>query len=176
MRSPRRDPRRSLAGLRCIRIRWPNGACSPCCPALSSFLLRLSVSRRPSLPQSIIMLPLRLPSCLAFILSLSLLPLAAHGCAYPRSSSYGHLSHFAPSDFIVTYPTQGVEVGNGQAFPITWSKGLLDGIDIFDLEFARMSTDGLILAARDGASLKWPPQSSLSLTFFPSSPVPFLTD
>ena len=63
------------------------------------------------------------------------------------------------SDFTVTYPTKGTEVGNGQVFPITWSKGLLDGIDIFDLEFARMSTDGLILAARDSASLEWPPHT-----------------
>jgi hypothetical protein len=58
-------------------------------------------------------------------------------------------------DFLVTYPTKGTQVSNGQTFPITWTKGLLDGIDIFDLELTRMSTDGLILAARDSASLEW---------------------
>ncbi|KAH9990707.1 hypothetical protein BJV77DRAFT_947082, partial [Russula vinacea] len=56
---------------------------------------------------------------------------------------------FPSLDFLVTYPTKGIEVSNGQTFPLTWTKGLLDGIDIFDLELTRMSTDGLILLARD---------------------------
>lgn len=68
---------------------------------------------------------------------------------------FGRFSHFPSLDFLVTYPTKGTQVSNGQTFPITWTKGLLDGIDIFDLELTRMSTDGLILAARDSASLKW---------------------
>jgi len=76
------------------------------------------------------MVSLRLPSCLPVLLSLSLLPLAAHGY------------------FQITYPSKGAEVQNGQPFPITWTKGVYDGIDIFDLEFTRMSASGLILAAR----------------------------
>ncbi|KAI0267572.1 hypothetical protein BGY98DRAFT_903377, partial [Russula aff. rugulosa BPL654] len=51
--------------------------------------------------------------------------------------------------FQITYPTSDAEVQNGQPFPITWTKGVYDGIDIFDLELTRMSVDGLILAARD---------------------------
>ncbi|KAH9992245.1 hypothetical protein BJV74DRAFT_771760 [Russula compacta] len=55
-------------------------------------------------------------------------------------------------DFVVTYPTKGAQVVNGQTFPVTWSKGLLDGVDSFDLELTRMSTDGLIYVARDMSS------------------------
>jgi hypothetical protein len=63
---------------------------------------------------------------------------------------------FRDPDFQITFPTSGAEVQNGQPFPITWTKGVYDGIDIFDLEFTRMSTDGLILAARSSASFEWP--------------------
>lgn len=62
---------------------------------------------------------------------------------------------FFCSDFVVTYPTKGVQVVNGQTFPVTWSKGLLDGVDSFDLELTRMGTDGLIYVARDSASQEY---------------------
>ena len=40
---------------------------------------------------------------------------------------------------------------NGQANPVIWKKGLLDGVPMFDLELARLSEDGLILVALNGA-------------------------
>jgi len=52
----------------------------------------------------------------------------------------------------VTYPTKGAQLENGQTYPITWEKGLLDGVNFFDLELTRMSSNGLILIARDSAS------------------------
>jgi hypothetical protein len=56
-----------------------------------------------------------------------------------------------PDFFQVTSPTQGTKWVNGQTYPVTWTKGLLDGIARFDLELTRMNTDGLIFIARDGA-------------------------
>ena len=61
-------------------------------------------------------------------------------------------SYFPPTDFQVTYPTKGAQLANGQTYPITWEKGLLDGVNFFDLELTRMNTNGLILIARDSAS------------------------
>jgi hypothetical protein len=49
----------------------------------------------------------------------------------------------------VTSPTKGVQWANGQTYPVSWTKGLLDGIDFIDLELTRMQSDGLILIARD---------------------------
>ncbi|KAH9031160.1 hypothetical protein EDB85DRAFT_1891277 [Lactarius pseudohatsudake] len=73
----------------------------------------------------------QLPAPLSVLLFVTLLPLAAHGY------------------FKVTAPTKGIEWANGQTYPVTWTKGLLDGVDFVDLELTRMSTDGLILVARD---------------------------
>jgi len=52
----------------------------------------------------------------------------------------------------VTYPTKGAQLANGQTYPITWEKGLLDGVNFFDLELTRMNSNGLILIARDISS------------------------
>ncbi|EJD04676.1 uncharacterized protein FOMMEDRAFT_18445 [Fomitiporia mediterranea MF3/22] len=51
------------------------------------------------------------------------------------------------SYFSFIQPTTGTEWVNGQANPILWEKGLLDGVAMFDLELARLSQDGLIKAA-----------------------------
>ena len=56
-----------------------------------------------------------------------------------------------PPDFQVTSPTKGVQWANNETYPISWVKGVLDGVDFIDLELTRMGTDGLILIARDGA-------------------------
>ena len=40
---------------------------------------------------------------------------------------------------------------NGEVHPIIWEKGLLDGVGMFDLELARLSQDGIIKAALNGA-------------------------
>ena len=39
---------------------------------------------------------------------------------------------------------------NGISNPVAWSKGLLDGVNGFDVELARLSTDGLTLVAQNG--------------------------
>ena len=53
---------------------------------------------------------------------------------------------------MVTAPGKSDEWANGQTYPVTWVKGLLDGVNYLDLELTRMSVDGLILVARDGPS------------------------
>src|SRR6266404_3043950 len=75
---------------------------------------------------------------------LSVVPVSSH-----------HLLMFTPpfiTDFIVTSPVKGTEWVNGQTYAVTWTKGLLDGVDFVDLELLRMSKDGLILVARNSAS------------------------
>src|SRR5260221_7777585 len=52
--------------------------------------------------------------------------------------------------FIINEPSAQREWINGTPNLVSWSKGLLDGIDGFDVELARMSTDGLTLVARNG--------------------------
>jgi len=74
---------------------------------------------------------LRFPSYTCFLFFVAFLPLAAQGY------------------FEVTYPPQGTIVGNGAVLPVTWKKGLLDGVEFLDLEVTRMSQDGLIFVARD---------------------------
>jgi hypothetical protein len=73
----------------------------------------------------------QLLSPLSVILLLNLFPLAAHGY------------------FEVTAPTKSVQWSNGQTYPVSWGKGVLDGINYLDLELTRMSVDGLTLIARD---------------------------
>ncbi|KAF8268482.1 hypothetical protein EI94DRAFT_1771571 [Lactarius quietus] len=50
---------------------------------------------------------------------------------------------------MVTSPTKGAQWANNGTFPVSWVKGVLDGVDYIDLELTRVSTDGLILIARD---------------------------
>ncbi|KAI0058761.1 hypothetical protein BV25DRAFT_1829753 [Artomyces pyxidatus] len=77
------------------------------------------------------MLSSPLPNPLRVLLAVVLLPLAAH--AY----------------FQVTSPSKGVQWANNQTYPISWSKGLFDGVDTFDLELSRLGTDGLVFVAKD---------------------------
>jgi len=60
-------------------------------------------------------------------------------CLVARTSAY----------FIVTEPTSSTVWVNGAANLISWSKGLLDGIDTFDIEMTRLGQDGLTFIARD---------------------------
>ena len=55
-----------------------------------------------------------------------------------------------PGYFLINEPAAQRQWVNNAANLVTWSKGLLDGIDGFDVEMARMSTDGLTLVARNG--------------------------
>ncbi|KAK7033941.1 hypothetical protein VNI00_012568 [Paramarasmius palmivorus] len=50
---------------------------------------------------------------------------------------------------MITQPARDAQWQNGVANPITWSKGVMDGIDGFDIELTRLSTEGLVLVARD---------------------------
>jgi len=52
--------------------------------------------------------------------------------------------------FIINEPAAQREWINNAPNLVSWSKGLLDGIEGFDVELARMSTDGLTLVARNG--------------------------
>ncbi|KAI0289727.1 hypothetical protein BC826DRAFT_1030187 [Russula brevipes] len=74
---------------------------------------------------------LRFPSYTCLLFFVAFLPLATQGY------------------FEVTYPPKGTIVGNGTVLPVTWKKGLLDGVEFLDLELTRMSQDGLIFIARD---------------------------
>jgi len=51
--------------------------------------------------------------------------------------------------FVITEPTRDSQWTNGVANPITWRKGVLDGVTSFDIEIARLSQDGLTLVARN---------------------------
>ncbi|KAF5370958.1 hypothetical protein D9757_009877 [Collybiopsis confluens] len=51
--------------------------------------------------------------------------------------------------FIIDEPASSTQWSNGAANLISWTKGLEDGIDAFDVELARLSDDGLIFVARD---------------------------
>ncbi|KAF5314361.1 hypothetical protein D9619_011943 [Psilocybe cf. subviscida] len=53
------------------------------------------------------------------------------------------------SYFEITNPVQGTQWVNNGVNVLTWEKGLLDGINGFDVEMARMSQDGLMLLARN---------------------------
>ncbi|EPQ50265.1 hypothetical protein GLOTRDRAFT_108667 [Gloeophyllum trabeum ATCC 11539] len=90
------------------------------------------------------MRPSPIPATLLSLLSAwLLLPFAVH-------ASY----------FEITAPSNGTQWVNGQANPVTWKKGLLDGITSFDVELARLSQDGLLYAAKDV------PADSSSLNIF----------
>lgn len=64
------------------------------------------------------------------------------------------------ADFVVNSPAKGDEWINGQTWGVSWTKGLQDDVDAFDIELSRMSTDGIIYVASAGAS------RSLSLCSF----------
>ncbi|KIK52406.1 hypothetical protein GYMLUDRAFT_77820 [Collybiopsis luxurians FD-317 M1] len=51
--------------------------------------------------------------------------------------------------FLINEPASSTQWSNGAANLISWTKGLEDGIDAFDVELARLSDDGLIFVARD---------------------------
>ncbi|KAI0633145.1 hypothetical protein C8Q77DRAFT_1122202 [Trametes polyzona] len=58
------------------------------------------------------------------------------------------LAH-ASSYFVINEPAKGAQWVNGAVNPISWTKGLLDGVRIVDIELSRLSQDGLIFVARD---------------------------
>ncbi|KAN0090747.1 hypothetical protein V8E55_004313 [Tylopilus felleus] len=51
--------------------------------------------------------------------------------------------------FIVNQPSASTSWANGSPYPFSWTKGLLDGIDTFDVELTRLHEDGLIYVAQN---------------------------
>ncbi|KIJ67998.1 hypothetical protein HYDPIDRAFT_173709 [Hydnomerulius pinastri MD-312] len=51
--------------------------------------------------------------------------------------------------FIINQPSASSSWANGSPYPVSWTKGLLDGIDTFDVELTRLHEDGLYLVAKD---------------------------
>ncbi|KAF8550067.1 hypothetical protein OG21DRAFT_1514483 [Imleria badia] len=51
--------------------------------------------------------------------------------------------------FVVNQPSASTSWANGSPYPFSWTKGLLDGIDTFDVELTRLHEDGLILVAQN---------------------------
>ncbi|KZV66168.1 hypothetical protein PENSPDRAFT_755880 [Peniophora sp. CONT] len=58
-------------------------------------------------------------------------------------------SSFAHAYFHVSSPTKDMQWVNGKTYMTTWSKGVNDGVVMFDLELARLSVEGLILVAQN---------------------------
>ena len=54
------------------------------------------------------------------------------------------------ADWITQQPSAGTQWTNGQAYPVSWIKGVGDGVVMVDIEMSRLSQDGLILVARNG--------------------------
>ncbi|TFY63169.1 hypothetical protein EVG20_g6429 [Dentipellis fragilis] len=55
--------------------------------------------------------------------------------------------------FKVTAPVQGTQWVNGQTYPMSWIKGVMDGVDTFDIELSRLSKGGLMFVAKDVPSV-----------------------
>jgi len=51
--------------------------------------------------------------------------------------------------FIIDQPSASATWNNGVSYPVSWTKGLLDGIYGFDVELTRLSEDGLIFVAQN---------------------------
>jgi len=62
---------------------------------------------------------------------------------------------------MITTPTKNTAWVNGQANAVTWSKGLLDGVNVVDVELARLTQDGLTFVA-----MNYPTTSSSSLNIY----------
>ncbi|EGN94810.1 hypothetical protein SERLA73DRAFT_187871 [Serpula lacrymans var. lacrymans S7.3] len=53
------------------------------------------------------------------------------------------------SYFIINQPGASSSWKNGSPYPVMWTKGLLDGVNSFDVEITRLSEDGLYYVARN---------------------------
>ncbi|KAF9222749.1 hypothetical protein BS17DRAFT_783332 [Gyrodon lividus] len=51
--------------------------------------------------------------------------------------------------FIVNQPGASSSWATDSPYPVSWTKGLLDGIDTFDIELTRLHADGLYLVVKD---------------------------
>jgi len=53
-----------------------------------------------------------------------------------------------PSDFVVNQPGSSTSWKNGSPYPISWTLGLEDGFDTFDIEMTRLSRVGIYFIAK----------------------------
>jgi len=77
-----------------------------------------------------------------------------------------------PSYFIINQPTKGSKWVNGVTNYASWTQGVGQGIDVFDVELARLSTDGLLFVARNVPSNA--PSLPITLTDVPAADDYFL--
>ncbi|KAF8523837.1 hypothetical protein JB92DRAFT_2806819 [Gautieria morchelliformis] len=77
-----------------------------------------------------------------------------------------------PSYFVINQPAKGTQWANGQTNYATWTQGLGQGISAFDVELARISTDGLLFVARNVPSSL--PSLPITLTDVPAGDDYFL--
>ena len=78
----------------------------------------------------------------------------SYRCRYqvcPRITSFQQPPYFTlPANyFVITAPAAQSQWQNNVANLVSWEKGVLDDVYGFDVEMARMSTDGLTLVARN---------------------------
>ncbi|TFY78459.1 hypothetical protein EWM64_g5555 [Hericium alpestre] len=93
------------------------------------------------------------------LVDLFLIPVKCSALARMYPVAVPHVSRFAlaavlfsplvAAYFQVNSPTAGTQWVNGETYPMSWTKGVLDGIDTFDIELSRMTHDGLQFVAKD---------------------------
>ncbi|KIN93473.1 hypothetical protein M404DRAFT_509673 [Pisolithus tinctorius Marx 270] len=68
---------------------------------------------------------------------------------------FGFLSYLASvhAYFIINQPGASTSWAVGSPYPVTWTKGLQDGVDTFDVELMRLYEDGLYLVAKSGSAV-----------------------
>lgn len=98
------------------------------------------------------------PTSILALLLTWCLPVAQANCEYTASAFVQLESSLltAQLDFKILQPAAGTQWANGAANLVTWTKGVGDGIDGVDIEMSRISQDGIIFVARDGASFGYP--------------------
>jgi hypothetical protein len=97
------------------------------------------------------------PFILVLLLS-SLISVDACECALGLSRCRGSLTEnrAVPSDFIVNQPGSSTSWKNGSPYPVTWTLGLQDGINSFDIEITRLSRVGIYFVAKERKSPQFP--------------------
>lgn len=55
----------------------------------------------------------------------------------------------ADAYFVVNQPGSSTSWKNGSPYPVTWTLGLQDGIDTFDIEITRLSRGGIYFVAKE---------------------------
>jgi len=64
---------------------------------------------------------------------------AVLGCLAARTSAY----------FVISEPSRDSQWVNGAVHPVSWTKGVQDGISMLDVELARLSQNGLTFVAKN---------------------------